>query len=75
MKLISIKVSEQAYAKFQHYADHRGRPVAEIIREAMDLYIDQKIHNATKLRRMPTTSKPKLKRRWSKEEIQEEMLG
>ena len=75
MRLISIKVSEKAYTEFQDYAEHRGRPVTEIIREAMDLYIDEHIHNATKLRRMPTTSKPKLKRRWSKEEVQEEMLG
>jgi len=75
MKLISIKVSEKAYSDFKDYAEHRGRAVAEVIREAMDFYIDHKIHAVTKLRRMPTTAKPKLKRRWSKEEIQEELLG
>jgi len=75
MKLISIKVSEKAYARFREYANRRGRAVAEVIREAMDYYIDNRIDASTELRRMPTSSKPKLKRRWSKEEIQEEMLG
>ena len=75
MKLISIKVSEKAYAEFKVYAAHRGRPVAEVMREAMDLYIDQQIRSASKLRQIPTTSKPKLKRRWTREEVQEEMLG
>ena len=75
MRLISIKVAEKAYSEYKEYAAHRGRPVAEVIREAMDFYLDQRIHPATKLRKMPTTSKPKLKRRWSKEEVQEELLG
>ena len=75
MKLISIKVSEKAYSEFKDYAAHRGRPVAEVVREAMDFYIDRQIRSARKMRRLPTTSKPKLKRRWTKEEIHEEMLG
>jgi hypothetical protein len=75
MKLISIKVSDKAYSQFKDYAGHRGRAVAELIREAMDFYIDNKIRPVTTLKRMPTTSKPKLKRRWSKEQVQEEMLG
>ena len=75
MKLISLKVSEKAYADFKHYADHRGRAVAEVIRDAMDFYLDNRIHAVTKLKKMPTTSKPRLKRRWSKEEIQEELLA
>ena len=75
MKLISVKVSEKAYSAFREYAGRRGRAVAEVIREAMDVYLDQRIHPSAELRRMPTTSKPKLKRPWSKEEIQKEILG
>ena len=75
MKLISIKVSEKAYSQFKEYAGRRGRAVAEVIREAMDFYLDNRINPSAELRRMPTSSKPKLKRRWSKEEIQEEILG
>ena len=75
MKLISLKVSEKAYSQFQDYASRRGRPVAEVLREAMDMYVDQRIQPAARLRRMPTTSKPRLKRRWTREEIHEELLG
>ena len=75
MKLISVHVSEKAYLQFKSYAAQRSRAVAELIREAMDLYVDQKIAPARKLHKMPTTSKPKLKRRWTKEEVEEEMFG
>ena len=75
MKLISIKVSEKAYAEIKEYAQHRGRPVAEVIRDAMDYYIDRQVHTAKTLRRMPTVSGPKLKKRWTKEEIETEMFS
>ena len=75
MRTISINVSEKAYLEFKSFGELRGRPVAELIREAMDMYTDERIRPARVLRRMPTTGKPKLRRRWTKEEIQEEMLG
>lgn len=75
MRTISINVSEKAYLEFKSYGELRGRPVAELIREAMDLYTDERIRPARVLRKMPTTARPKLKRRWTKKEIEEEMLG
>jgi len=75
MRTISINVSEKAYLEFKSFGEMRGRPVAELIREAMDLYTPEKIRPARVLREMPTTGKPRLRRRWTKEEIQEEMLG
>ncbi|HEY2932120.1 MAG TPA: ribbon-helix-helix protein, CopG family [Acidobacteriota bacterium] len=75
MRPISVYVSEKTYAVFQEYARRQDRPVAELIREAMEWYHSSRIAPQTRLRRMPTTAKPKLKRRWRKEEIQEEMLG
>jgi len=60
---------------FREYARQQDRPVAELIREAMENYRSSRIAPQTRLRRMPTTAKPKLKRRWKKEEIHEEMLG
>ena len=75
MKLISIHVSENTYGEFTKYAKHQDRPVAELIREAMEFYREHKIQPQTALKRMPTTAKPKLKRRWRRQEIEEELLG
>ena len=75
MKSISIYVSEKTYTEFKKYAQAQDRPVAELIREAMELYRDRTIQPQTSLKRMPTSPKPRLKRRWTREEIQEELLG
>ena len=75
MKAISVYVSEKTYDEFQKYAQDQDRPVAELIREAMEAYRDRKIQPQTSLKRMPTSAKPRLKRRWKREEIQEELLG
>ncbi|RPJ56777.1 MAG: ribbon-helix-helix protein, CopG family [Acidobacteria bacterium] len=75
MKVISVYVSENTYAKFKEYAEAQDRPVAELIREAMELYRSSRIQPRRQLTVLPTTAKPKLKRRWTREEIQEELLG
>lgn len=75
MKVISVYVSDKTYADFKRYAQHLDRPVAELIREAMEWYRNNRIQSGTVLDRMPVSSKPKLKRRWTREEIQEELLG
>ena len=75
MKAISVYVSEKTYDEFQKYAQDQDRPVAELIREAMEAYRERKIQPQTSLKRMPTSAKPRLKRRWKREEIQEELLG
>ena len=75
MKAISVYVSEKTYEEFQKYAQDQDRPVAELIREAMEAYRERKIQPQTSLKRMPTSAKPRLKRRWKREEIQEELLG
>jgi len=75
MKAISIYVSDRTYSDFKRYARHVDRPVSELIREAMEWYRDSRIQSGMILERMPVSSKPKLKRRWTREEIQEELLG
>ena len=75
MKLISLNVSEKTYGEFKKYAQDQDRPVAELIREAMELYREKKIELQKSLKHLPTSAKPKLKRRWTREEIQEELLG
>ena len=74
MRVISIHVSDKTYAEFKRYAQNLDRPVAELIREAMEWYRTHRIQTETILRHMPVSSRPKLKRRWTREEIQEELL-
>jgi hypothetical protein len=75
MKAISIYVADQTYAEFRKYARHVNRPVAELIREAMEWYRTNRIQPQAALERMPVSSRPRLKSRWTRAEIQEELLG
>lgn len=75
MRIISVNVAEDTYDEFKRYAAQQERPVSELIREAMEIYRANHIRPQKPLTRMPTSSKPKLKRRWTREEINEEILG
>jgi predicted transcriptional regulator len=43
MKAITINVSEPVYREFQRYATTLDRTTSELIREAMEDYLDQKL--------------------------------
>ena len=43
MKTITVHVSEPVYKEFQEFAKRTDRKASELIREAMELYRDQKI--------------------------------
>ncbi len=43
MKTITINVSEVVYQLFQSFGKKRGRPTAELIREAMERYLEENI--------------------------------
>ncbi len=43
MKTITVHVSEPIYREFQQFAKSTDRKTAELIREAMELYRDQRI--------------------------------
>lgn len=75
MKLISVYVSRKAHEQFQRHARRKDRAVAELIREAMELYGSTRIKAHTELRRMPANTTVKLKRVGSREEVQEELPG
>jgi hypothetical protein len=38
MKTITISVSEPVYEEFQRAARSRGKPISELIREALEIY-------------------------------------
>ena len=42
MKAISIHVPEQALRRFKSLSQQTGRPMAELIREAMDRYLEER---------------------------------
>jgi hypothetical protein len=57
MSTITVDIPDPVYRDFQDYAKRLDRPAAELVREAMELYREQKI--APKHRRlsdMPTVS-------------------
>lgn len=43
MKTITINVSEPVYAEFQAASKSSGRPTSELIREAMELYRQERL--------------------------------
>ncbi len=53
MKTISVSVSEGDYEAFRWAARAQGRPIAQLIREAMALYRVQQIPNRTPLAGLP----------------------
>jgi hypothetical protein len=55
MKTITINVSEPVYAEFRAASRSMGRPTAELIREAMELYRQERL----KPRRDLTSFRPR----------------
>jgi hypothetical protein len=53
MKTISVMVLEEEYEAFRRAARHQGRPVAQLIREAMALYRAERIERAGRLEEVP----------------------
>ena len=43
MKTITINVSEPVYAEFRSASELQGRPTAELIREAMEFYRQERL--------------------------------
>lgn len=63
MKTITINVSEPVYREFQAYAKSRDRTTSEMIREAMETYLRERVQTGTSLRdvsplRMGKVKKP-----------------
>ena len=73
MKPISVHVAEPAYEALKHVAKRQGRPVAELVREAMADYLTRQRASARSLVEIfPHASGP-LKRRWTRAQLVDEM--
>jgi predicted transcriptional regulator len=56
MKAITINVSEPVYREFQRYASALDRTTSELIREAMEDYLDQKLKRRASLKDLEPVS-------------------
>jgi hypothetical protein len=52
MKTISVNVSEPVYEDFMEHAQRTDRTAAELIREAMDLFRNERIRPRTSLMKL-----------------------
>jgi hypothetical protein len=64
MKAISLNVSEASYARFREIADHRGLAVAELIRRAMDEYLERHYCARLSVLDLPTFVSGGIRRAW-----------
>jgi hypothetical protein len=73
MKTISVTVSEGDYERFREAAEEEDRPIAQLIREAMALYREDRLDRRQPLREVPVlVGRRVLKRLPSRTEIYDE---
>jgi hypothetical protein len=67
MKTITVHVSEPVYREFQEFAKRTDRKTSELIRDAMELYRQQKIRRTAthSVRDIPTMSVGKILKPWT----------
>ena len=56
MRIITINVNEQVYRKFQAYARAHERSTSDLIREAMQRYLERDLQHRTNLKDLPPLS-------------------
>jgi hypothetical protein len=74
MKPVTIYVSETVYALYKAEAEKRDRTAAELIREAMEVYITEKLHPHHSLDEWAPLSLGGVKRDWVDGTFRNEML-
>ena len=73
MKSISIHVPEPAYREFKLIATREGRPVAELIRQAMAEYLERESRSGRSVLDLAPHPSGALLLPWSRDELLEEM--
>ena len=74
MKPISVHVAEDDYRDFKALATLRGRPIAELIREAMADYLKRESRTSRSVLDIPPYPSGKMLRSWTRSELYDEML-
>jgi hypothetical protein len=73
MKPISVHLAEKPYLELKSVAAIRGRPVAELIREAMAQYLERERSSARSILEVPAHPSGRLRKRWRRSELLDEM--
>jgi hypothetical protein len=73
MKPVSVYFPEKPYVELKSIAARRGRPVAELIREAMSEYLARERQGARSVLEIPAHPSGQLRRRWTRGELIDEM--
>jgi hypothetical protein len=75
MKPISIYVPERAYQEIKSIAARKGRPVAELMREAMAEYLERERTSQRSILDLPPHSSGALKKAWTRSDLLDEKLA
>lgn len=75
MKAVSIHLPEKAYQEMKSLAALRGCPVAELVRQAMEEYLQRERVKGGSVLERPAHESGRPLKGWTREEILEEMLG
>jgi len=73
MKPISLHVEDEDYRTFKSLAERAGKPVAELIREAMVEYLDRRGKRKGSIFDVPPHPSGPLLAPWTRDELLDEM--
>ncbi len=73
MKPISLHVEDDDYRGLKSLADRMGRPVAEVIREAMKEYLDRRGQRKGSIFELAPHPSGSLLASWTREQLLDEM--
>jgi len=74
MKPVSIYLPEMSYLEMKSLADQQGRPVAELIRQAMMEFLERRRRNDRSVLELTPHQSGKPLKDWTRSEILDEML-
>jgi predicted transcriptional regulator len=74
MKPISVHVSEDTYEELKSLAARSGRPVAELIRRAMDRYVELERRARRSILDIEPHHSGRLLSEWDRSELLDEMM-
>lgn len=75
MKPISVHVSDQDYQSLKSLAARRGRPVAELVRDAMARYVEQERRSSVSILELPVHESGPLLAGWRRQDLLDEMMS